>query len=763
MFDGSIMAMRISLYLDASRQDAHAVTPAGFASQVYHACMNALHAKHEDQLDQIEAILSQYRIGSRPLFMIGSLDKGVTIRSQQVRALNLIWALVHSKHVATCGSTPRSRIAIAGGGFAGLTAGAALLRKDVNADIAVFERCDTPIPLQHGCDTRWVHPHIYEWPLPGSEASSAALPVLNWTAGRASDVVVQVMKEWTATVQSHVQDHENVADHQRLSFYCNTTDFQVKEADDSSGFYVECTGDPRRPDEPWVPLNSERRKLVHEKYDMVILALGFGLEVPESRQSHTAALGKALKTSYWRNEQLGQPNLMQKRIKYIVSGAGDGALLDLFRLRITSFRQDRILSELFEGRKSLLTFFRTQEKLQKDRYESLDAAWHRDGGQLIAIGDLLKERLRHDTCVEWHNRYQDLSDVLRRKISFQNGVLIFLLDKISGFTWSREPDIEVLRWELRVDPANVIMRYGTKPGKTVNSVLLDDKLKKVVNQAVLDPRALRQDDTPHWSGGFFDFAGTCESKERHDSVRAHWRKEYLPGPTEAISTAFCSSIAGFLAKGHPGDKRLRVTMHRTLLIGDEAVLQQCCEYQGINLSTKPAMSSARTFPVNAGTIGVAYLTGKVVRTRANADKRDLRKDMQGRNLNDYSRTMAQEVASIAAIPMVSAIRKKKAVIGVLYADSYVENFFRNEQIAPMVEMIRGFMRTLERTSSVAAGTLVNSEFWQTMTMWPKMSGRFMPVEPLKSLEIGTVEEPLEHDIPYLNIDFASFPRVINYE
>ena len=33
---------------------------------------------------------------SDSIFLVGILDKGVTIRSQQIRALNLVWALDHS-------------------------------------------------------------------------------------------------------------------------------------------------------------------------------------------------------------------------------------------------------------------------------------------------------------------------------------------------------------------------------------------------------------------------------------------------------------------------------------------------------------------------------------------------------------------------------------------------------------------------------------------------------------------------------------------
>jgi hypothetical protein len=66
------------------------------------------------------------------------------------------------------------------------------------------------MPLQQGSDSRWLHPHIYDWPREGSESGVAMLPVLNWTAARASDVVVQVLTEWA-----------RLASDEKVTLYCN--------------------------------------------------------------------------------------------------------------------------------------------------------------------------------------------------------------------------------------------------------------------------------------------------------------------------------------------------------------------------------------------------------------------------------------------------------------------------------------------------------------------------------------------------------------
>src|SRR5262249_40190809 len=79
-----------------------------------------------------------------------------------------------------------------------------------------------------------------------------------------------------------------------------------------------------------------------DSFDVVVLTVGFGVERDTTQ-------------SYWRNETIGQPSLDQPRRAYLVSGQGDGAMIDLLRLRISEFRQDRILDQLFRGKARLVS------------------------------------------------------------------------------------------------------------------------------------------------------------------------------------------------------------------------------------------------------------------------------------------------------------------------------------------------------------------------------------------------------------------------
>jgi glycine/D-amino acid oxidase-like deaminating enzyme len=106
--------------------------------------------------------------------------------------MNLVCAMIECGLV-TCtipGRRPskKPKIAIVGGGPAGLTFAAGLIAKQANVDITIFEERDVLLPLQHGSDSRWLHPQIYNWPGSGSEMTVAMLPIMNWTAaGRAKE------------------------------------------------------------------------------------------------------------------------------------------------------------------------------------------------------------------------------------------------------------------------------------------------------------------------------------------------------------------------------------------------------------------------------------------------------------------------------------------------------------------------------------------------------------------------------------------------
>jgi hypothetical protein len=200
------------------------------------------------------------------IFLIGLLDSGVTIFNQQVRALNLIWALDHAGRLC-----PASAIAVVGGGIAGLTAAMALRKifsltaDSLRRTVTLFEQRSVLCPLQRGCATRWVHPHIYDWPEAGSTIPSAGLPIMNWRAGRASDVAASIVTQWESE-----SPHNAVKVEQRRNLRYLKIDHVSREVEWVGEEYLggatspEARGDKRH-------------------FDIIVLAIGFGDELGSSK------------------------------------------------------------------------------------------------------------------------------------------------------------------------------------------------------------------------------------------------------------------------------------------------------------------------------------------------------------------------------------------------------------------------------------------------------------------------------------------------
>jgi FAD binding domain len=118
--------------------------------------------------------------GKPGLFVLGCTErKRISLLSQQVRALNLAYALFASQTIGL-----RSNVAIIGAGPAGMRLAAGLASLGIQSQ--VFEKGDAPLHVfcpGKSNDQRYVHPHIAEWPNPGWNQPRAKLPVLAWNAG----------------------------------------------------------------------------------------------------------------------------------------------------------------------------------------------------------------------------------------------------------------------------------------------------------------------------------------------------------------------------------------------------------------------------------------------------------------------------------------------------------------------------------------------------------------------------------------------------
>ncbi|MFL9899668.1 hypothetical protein PQR71_16175 [Paraburkholderia fungorum] len=240
------------------------------------------------------------------VFILGTFEKRVTVYSQQVRALNLVDAILSEGLVR-----PNGRVAIVGGGVAGMTAAVALAKAAPGlALLDLFESRTRVLELQHG-SRRYLHPHFYDWPAIGSEEVDAGLPIMNWRAGPAADVADALRDEFERTIQSSV-----LKQHLALPV--------VKLRPSSLGLVRVVTGDGLA---------------TNRIYDAVILAIGFGFE--RCLDGETA--------SYWTPSGLAGPILAPIENPVIfISGNGDGGLVDFQMAALNALDHSQIC-ELLTG------------------------------------------------------------------------------------------------------------------------------------------------------------------------------------------------------------------------------------------------------------------------------------------------------------------------------------------------------------------------------------------------------------------------------
>lgn len=705
------------------------------------------------------SILDNAQIPNTRMFIVGTFDYGVTVRSQQTRALNLVWALTEASEIPTFAPGEEQsqnqtiKIAIVGGGFAGLSAAAGLLRKGVKAQITIFEQCDTLLPLQQGSDTRWLHPHIYNWPAEGSEANAAMLPVLNWTAARASDVVVQIMTEWKNVVEA--------SPNSKPVLYCNTRHLHIHKLPHSQSLQIEWIGEKRNSDSAAIDGDHSNAVGETDDFDLVILAVGFGLESDSA-------------LSYWRNDTIGQPHLEQPRLTYLISGQGDGAMVDLLRLRISQYRQDRILGELFGGVDHLLNvvkkIYEEYEIQQKSGvFEAFDELRSKSSCEFTKVLHALRGRLRRDTDVILHFKLRKLSDLFEAqntKISFQNKLLVYLLYKCGGFVPSNM-DEKILAKKHAIPSECVVRRHGTDRESPLKALLSECLFSDVECRRNKDPEnAFRQRDQSEWPGGYFGFfgsSGAAEMASPEDPIRSTWRKEYLPGPTALVATTLCTSLAGLLSRSHPENERLRVTLHRAVSFGSEELLQQCCSYCGLRISRNEETSAGRTFPAKNATIGLAYRCRGMVRSLRDVKPEALETAMQLLNLNAASSKMLSKVRFLIAIPILEPQRPMKftganPVAGVIYIDSTAQEFFIDgDLLADVVALIDGFARGLEHESSNSINRIINRPL-------TGLSGEVPTAEPFpqdlaNALELLPQPPPATTEAFQFNFEYTDFMPV----
>jgi NAD(P)-binding Rossmann-like domain len=244
------------------------------------------------------------------LFVLGSFARRVTVYSQQVRAINLVDAIHFYRKPLRNVS-----IAVVGAGAAGLTAAARAC--EYGAEVTLFEQNADVLSIQVNSRHRWLHPMIYDWPMfdVGTHGDGARLPVMDWSARTADRLANFFHDAW----QKLVADNPDRV-HPRFHAKVNGLN-QIP-----TGYRIDYA------------IQSDGQSRAHsENYQLVILAIGFGLE----REGEG-------RNSYWEQDPADQIARFSKQT-VLVGGYGDGALTDLMRVCMVGFEHETALAQVLRA------------------------------------------------------------------------------------------------------------------------------------------------------------------------------------------------------------------------------------------------------------------------------------------------------------------------------------------------------------------------------------------------------------------------------
>ena len=263
----------------------------------------------------IESILARMRVpGEADLFVLGCFERPATVYMQQVRALNLVYALNAEQR-----SAGNSMIVI-GAGAGGLTAAAAAAIHGWR--VTVIDEIGNDVLSLAGAvaSERWLHPRIYDWPAIESEENATDLGVLDWQAGPADAVVEQLRQRWR-----EVEHARGILTHLGVT--------HVSVAPLGRQYLVQWNGTGPR------GAAQSRRRLRGQRADVVILAVGFG------KEEATAELPCV--TSYWAKDNIDQNKTGASQTPLVlVSGTGDGGLIDVLRYSFNKFKHEDVVDYL---------------------------------------------------------------------------------------------------------------------------------------------------------------------------------------------------------------------------------------------------------------------------------------------------------------------------------------------------------------------------------------------------------------------------------
>lgn len=601
-------------------------------------------------------------------FIIGIYQKGITIYRQQVRALNLFHALVDTGKL----KKGQGSVAIIGGGIGGLTFAAAARKAKIN--VTIFERAPFFLHLQYGCDTRKIHPNIYDWPDKGSTFPYADLPFLSWKYSTAQNVTKEIIYGFR---QISEKEEPGCLYNEKRS--CKVT-----------GIYEEKTHCNVR----WA---TEKEGDINE-FSVVIYAIGYGVEVGVDSSVNTP--------SYWRNDEYDQHNLSKTQHNYIISGVGDGGLIDLFRLKIRGFSLDSILRD-FSSLSTNYNDLAERLRLIKQDWVKIENSpprrwlyerFRKDVEDLLGpVKDKLQDNFRNNVEITLNGKVEQEDILNLNAISLLNALIAFILMRLNAFHYEKG-ECEItgaksckLGSKQYTNATLIIQRHGTEKRKSLEEAFLtNDEIiaLEAKQKSIFSFNTSNRRWGPGWWSEFLS-----EKDKRFQP-----RREFLTKETQSIAESFISVLSKVIEHFHEeiGDvnKNFRVTLHRLIDLNGTQYFQQMTPYYGTKIQS-PNGGVRRVFDVSGGTVGLCFRSGRPLLLKKTSNKR-FEETLKMFDLHDIKANyLSKDTATLFTLPILAKHNDGLATNLVLYIDSADLDFFDNEDIIKLIiKSTEGFLGSI---------------------------------------------------------------------
>ena len=608
---------------------------------------------------------------SKNKFLIGVFHQGITVYKQQIRALNIFHALVISGKIPL--DNPNFTIGIVGGGIGGITFAAAAAR--INVNIRLFEKQSVFMHMQYGCDTRIVHPNIYDWPNKRYDFPYTEIPILNWRADTASNVAKQIMNSFQSIIKA--SNSQEI----KALFDCEVT--QIIDASDE--LRIRYT-------------NVVKSESFNRPVNLVIFATGYGIEKGVDSPSRTP--------SYWRNDEFAQTILAPPK-HYLLSGIGDGGLLDLFRLKILGFSinsflnnlkkltdYDKIIEKIKEIKEK--SFTRTVEEKAKEKnwlhtqFETIDPDWYQS-----LSDEYFRKRIIFNCTIQLHGREDQFEYNLDLdRISILNCFIAFLISRLKDyFTYvsgELEPSVgNTYTLDKKQIDRIVILRQGTNKDEIIHGKLLSEQEIKKFR----DLEKLQKEDTLYNSTDLLWPYSSLYSLLNSPSDKSF----AFFTPESAI---VCSNFVAILANGLRYHQTnvfpncdFRICLHRIINTNKRTGYQQITPYLGNKKYGSEGVG--RVHDLTRGIAGLSIVSGKPLRV-LNANDSDYGDLLLELNLNDPYKPFGETALSIPILANVNDDNEATNII--CFFEATDKNFFLNiDVIKLLVYTIQGFVNSINES------------------------------------------------------------------